>query len=86
MGCVGRGDRHVTDRVGVEGVELLEGAVFEPQDAVGDVVEAVVVSDDNYGALVVGGECVKETCDLAAVGGVEVGGRLVSEDDRWVID
>ena len=35
------------------GVQRGEGAVFEPQDPVGDVVEAVVVGDDNDGAVVV---------------------------------
>ena len=51
-----RGDGHVAHGVGGEGVELAQRAVFEPQDPVGNFVEAVVVGDNDHGAVVVVGE------------------------------
>jgi hypothetical protein len=50
------GDGHAANGVGGHGGELAEGAVFEPEDAVGDLFEAIVVGDDDDAAAVLGGE------------------------------
>src|SRR6266511_3326399 len=44
-----------------------------------------VLADDHHRAAVVGGELAQQPGDLAADGGVEVGGGLVGQDDRRIV-
>lgn len=85
VGVAGGFDGHAADGVGGHGGEPVEGAVFEPQDPVGDLAEPVVVADDDDAAAVLFGEAAEETGDLPSVAGVEVGGRFVGEGDGGVV-
>ena len=71
--------------MGVRLLELLEAAVLEPEDAVGDVADAVVVGDDDDRAVLRLRDIVEELDDFVAVAGVEVGGRFVGEDELRVV-
>jgi hypothetical protein len=84
-GVAGGFDGHATDRVGDHARQLAEGAVLEPQDAVGDFAQAVVVADDDDAAVVFGGEAAQQPADVASVSGVEVGGGFVGEQDGGVV-
>ena len=81
----GRLHRHPTDRVVGHCVELSEGAVFEPQDPVGDIAQAGVVAHDDHGTLVVIGERTQDARNFTAHSRVEVGGWLVGEDNGRIV-
>jgi hypothetical protein len=66
-------------------LELLEAAVLEPEDAVGDVADAVVVGDDDNRAVLRLRDIVEELDNFVAVAGVEVGRRLVGEDELRIV-
>ena len=66
--------------LGVAFVEAFEAAVLEPEDAVGDVADAVVVGDDDDRAVLRLRDIVEELDDLVAVARVEVGRGFVGED------
>src|SRR6266545_7304694 len=78
-------DGHAADRVVRHRGQHPEGPVFQPEDPVGDLLQAGVVADDHHAAAVLGGELAQQPGDLAAVGAVEVGGRLVGQDERRVV-
>src|SRR5207237_47438 len=71
--------------LGVSFVEAFEAAVLQPEDAVGDVADAVVVGDDDDRALLLAGDVVEQLDDFVAVARVEVRGRLVGKDELRVI-
>jgi hypothetical protein len=78
-------DGHAADGVGGHGRELVELAVLQPEDAVGDLAKPVVVRDDDDASAVVLRQPAELPGDVATVGGVEVGGRFVGEDDGGVV-
>jgi hypothetical protein len=80
-----RVEQHPADGVANERLQRLEAAVLEPEHPVGDLAQPLVVADDHDGRVVVLGELTKQAHRLGAVVRVEVGGRLVSEDQRRVV-
>ena len=56
--------------------------VLEPEDPVGDCLEPGVVRDDDRGPVGLGDEIAQDLHHLDAVARVEVGGRLVGEQQR----
>jgi hypothetical protein len=73
-------DGHAAHRIGGHRGKLPEPAVFEPEDAVGDLLEAVIVGDDQDASTVVDGELAQQAGNVPPVAGVEVGGRFVGKD------
>ena len=59
-----------------------DDAVPDVRDAVGDVAHLGVVGDDQQGPVLALGQVAEQLEDPGADLGVEVGGRLVGEDDR----
>src|SRR6266542_1105918 len=62
---------HAADRVGRHRGQDPEGPVLQPQDPVGDLLQAGVVADDHHAAAVLGGELAQQPGDLAAAGDVD---------------
>ena len=69
----------------VAALELVNRAVLDPEDAVGDVEHLVVVGGGDDGDAALFAELVEELDDLLAGVEVEVAGRLVGEDDGGVV-
>jgi hypothetical protein len=66
-------------------LEALEAAVLEPEDAIGEFADAVIVGDDDDRAVLGLGDVVEELDDFVAVARVEVRGRFVGEDELRVV-
>ena len=79
-------DRHLADGIGRHRDDVLERAVLEPQDPVGDVADPLVVADDDDAPALLLRDPAQEPHDLVADLRVEVGGRLVGQDERRVVD
>ena len=73
------GDGHAADGVGGHGGELSEGAVLEPQDTVGDLLEAFVVegrSQNFFLHVVFSDEVTKRLCH-GGVGLFDLNGHML---------
>jgi hypothetical protein len=65
--------------------QCLQPPVLEPQDAVGDLAEPLVVADDDDGRLFVLCQLPQQPHRLGTVRRIEVRGRLVREDESRVV-
>lgn len=79
------GDGHSTDRVDGHLGHVLQHAVLEPQDPIGDVFEAVVVAHHEHAAALVVSQRSQQMRDLMADLRVEVRGRFVGEEQRRAV-
>jgi hypothetical protein len=63
-----------------------DAAVLDLEDAVGEVEDAVVVGDDDDGAVRLDRDGAQQVHDAAAGAGVERRGRLVADDQPGIVD
>ncbi len=64
----------------------LKRAVLEPHDPVGDVANPLVVADDDDAPALLLGDPPQQPHDLVTDLRVEIGGRLIGQDERRVVD
>ena len=84
MGSV-RLDLHAADGIDGKRGDVAELPVLQPEHAVGDLSESIVVADDDDRAAVLVGELAQQPGEVSAPRGVEVGGGFVREQNGWVI-
>ena len=69
----------------IDGSAWLDLAVFHADLAVGGLGDFVAVGDDHEGELARVAQAVKELDDLVLALAVEVAGRLVGQEEGWVV-
>src|SRR3990172_3345297 len=79
-------DGHPADRVGRHGDHVLEVTVLQPQHPIGDVPDTLVVAHDDDASALLLGDGSQQAHDLVPDLRVQVRGRLVGEDEGWVVD
>src|SRR5215207_4590967 len=78
-------EAHAADGVGDEPSKFFELAVLEPEHAVRDLAQALVMADNEHGRSLFVGELAQEAHRLGAAARIKVGCWLVREDERRMV-
>ena len=78
--------RHTADWVDGHLDHIFELTVFQPQYAIRDLLDTIVVADDEDASRLVHGKATQQTHGLATVMAVQIRRRFVGENEAWIVN